>query len=169
MNYVMWTVTLCKVYILAPLCILTLLHLEKSAAFPASHHATIDWPPSALQVTFENFKDAFVAVLSRPLDLSTSEDDSSYLEPGESQWEELNVGKSRQISNWSITERLLVPPSGSGGSQAQVCERSQALRPTFSTRQRTGRRRDQCLGTGATFSSWDRGWGLLVAWRSSSG
>ncbi|XP_075902255.1 ninein-like protein isoform X2 [Nelusetta ayraudi] len=34
------------------------------------------------RVTFEDFKDAFVAVLSRSLDLSTSEDDSSsYLEP----------------------------------------------------------------------------------------
>lgn len=33
-----------------------------------------------------------MAVLSRSLDLSTSEDDSSYLEPGESQWEELREG-----------------------------------------------------------------------------
>lgn len=34
------------------------------------------------QVSFEEFKEGFVAVLSRSLDLSTSEDDSSYLEPG---------------------------------------------------------------------------------------
>ncbi|TNM99358.1 hypothetical protein fugu_012391 [Takifugu bimaculatus] len=33
------------------------------------------------RVNFEEFKDGFVAVLSRSLDLSTSEDDSSYLEP----------------------------------------------------------------------------------------
>lgn len=34
------------------------------------------------QVNFEEFKDGFVAVLSHSLDFSTSEDDSSYLEPG---------------------------------------------------------------------------------------
>ncbi|XP_036979542.1 ninein-like protein isoform X2 [Acanthopagrus latus] len=33
------------------------------------------------RVNFEEFKEGFVAVLSRSLDLSTSEDDSSYLEP----------------------------------------------------------------------------------------
>uniref|UniRef100_H3C8L9 Ninein-like n=1 Tax=Tetraodon nigroviridis TaxID=99883 RepID=H3C8L9_TETNG len=33
------------------------------------------------RVNFEEFKDGFVAVLSRSLDFSTSEDDSSYLEP----------------------------------------------------------------------------------------
>ncbi|KAM4730026.1 ninein-like protein isoform 4-T4 [Anableps anableps] len=33
------------------------------------------------RVNFEEFKDGFVAVLSRSLDLSTSEDDSSYLDP----------------------------------------------------------------------------------------
>uniref|UniRef100_A0A8C9XK14 Ninein-like n=1 Tax=Sander lucioperca TaxID=283035 RepID=A0A8C9XK14_SANLU len=33
------------------------------------------------QVNFEEFKEGFVAVLSRSLDFSTSEDDSSYLEP----------------------------------------------------------------------------------------
>lgn len=42
------------------------------------HH----WPVFGLQVNFEEFKDGFVAVLSRSLNLSTSEDDSSYLEPG---------------------------------------------------------------------------------------
>ncbi|KAM3606897.1 uncharacterized protein V6R79_025229 [Siganus canaliculatus] len=36
---------------------------------------------SYARVTFEEFKDAFVDVLSRSLDFSTSEDDSSYLEP----------------------------------------------------------------------------------------
>ncbi|KAG8000408.1 Ninein-like protein [Nibea albiflora] len=35
------------------------------------------------RVNFEEFKEGFVAVLSRSLDFSTSEDDSSYLEPGE--------------------------------------------------------------------------------------
>ncbi|XP_069394155.1 ninein-like protein isoform X3 [Paralichthys olivaceus] len=34
------------------------------------------------RVNFEEFKDGFVTVLSRSLDFSTSEDDSSYLEPG---------------------------------------------------------------------------------------
>lgn len=34
------------------------------------------------QVNFEEFKEGFVAVLSRSLDFSTSEEDSSYLEPG---------------------------------------------------------------------------------------
>lgn len=34
-------------------------------------------------MNFEEFKEGFVAVLSRSLDFSTSEDDSSYLEPGE--------------------------------------------------------------------------------------
>lgn len=84
MNFVMWPLTLSQVYILAPLCILTMLHLEKWASLPAAHQATIDWLPFVFQVTFEDFKDAFVAVLSRSLDLSMSEDDSSYLEPGES-------------------------------------------------------------------------------------
>lgn len=37
-----------------------------------------------IQVNFEEFKEGFVAVLSRSLDFSTSEDDSSYLEPGKS-------------------------------------------------------------------------------------
>ncbi|XP_076018779.1 ninein-like protein isoform X2 [Genypterus blacodes] len=36
---------------------------------------------SYTRVNFEEFKDGFVDVLSRSLDLSTSEDDSSYLEP----------------------------------------------------------------------------------------
>ncbi|KAM7385993.1 hypothetical protein PAMP_002021 [Pampus punctatissimus] len=36
---------------------------------------------SDLQVNFEEFKEGFVAVLSRSLDFSTSEDDSSYLQP----------------------------------------------------------------------------------------
>lgn len=35
------------------------------------------------QVNFEEFKEGFVAVLSRSLDFGTSEDDSSYLEPGD--------------------------------------------------------------------------------------
>lgn len=35
-----------------------------------------------LQVNFEEFKEGFVAVLSRSLDFSTSEEESSYLEPG---------------------------------------------------------------------------------------
>lgn len=34
-------------------------------------------------MNFEEFKEGFVAVLSRSLDFSTSEEDSSYLEPGE--------------------------------------------------------------------------------------
>lgn len=34
------------------------------------------------QVNFDEFKEGFVAVLSRSLDFSTSEEDSSYLEPG---------------------------------------------------------------------------------------
>lgn len=34
-------------------------------------------------MNFEDFKDGFVAALSHSLDLSTSEDDSSYLEPGD--------------------------------------------------------------------------------------
>ncbi|KAK5908955.1 hypothetical protein CgunFtcFv8_016970 [Champsocephalus gunnari] len=35
------------------------------------------------RVNFEEFKEGFVAVLSRSLDFSASEDDSSYLQPGE--------------------------------------------------------------------------------------
>lgn len=35
------------------------------------------------QVNFEEFKNGLVVVLSHSLDFSTSEDDSSYLEPGE--------------------------------------------------------------------------------------
>lgn len=38
---------------------------------------------SVQQVNFEEFKDGFVDVLSHSLDISTSEEDSSYLEPGE--------------------------------------------------------------------------------------
>lgn len=38
---------------------------------------------SVLQVNFDEFKEGFVAVLSHSLDFSASEDDSSYLEPGE--------------------------------------------------------------------------------------
>lgn len=169
MNYVTWTVTLSCFYFLAPLRILTPLHLDKSASLPVSHYATIDWPPSALQVTFENFKDAFVAVLSRSFDLSTSEDDSSYLEPGKSKWEELKGGNPDKDVVGTITEQLLVPPSGSRWGQAQVCERSQALRTPLSTRQWTRRRRDQWLGTGATVASRHRGRGLLVTGRSSPG
>lgn len=45
---------------------------------PGPHHSAV----FGLQVNFEEFKEGFVAVLSRSLDLSTSEDDSSYLEPG---------------------------------------------------------------------------------------
>lgn len=33
-------------------------------------------------MNFEEFKEGFVAVLSRSLDFSTSEEESSYLEPG---------------------------------------------------------------------------------------
>ena len=33
-------------------------------------------------MSFEEFKDGLVAILSGSMDLSTSEDDSSYLEPG---------------------------------------------------------------------------------------
>lgn len=35
-------------------------------------------------MNFEEFKEGFVAVLSRSLDFSTSEEESSYLEPGTS-------------------------------------------------------------------------------------
>lgn len=35
-----------------------------------------------LQVNFEEFKEGFVEVLSRSLGLSTSEEDSSYLDAG---------------------------------------------------------------------------------------
>ncbi|KAK1905715.1 Ninein-like protein [Dissostichus eleginoides] len=44
---------------------------------PVSHNE----PVFVRQVNFEEFKEGFVAVLSRSLDFSTSEDDSSYLQP----------------------------------------------------------------------------------------
>ncbi|XP_072292452.1 ninein-like protein [Eucyclogobius newberryi] len=49
-------------------------------------------PRGDRQVNFEQFKDGFVAVLSRSLDFSTSEDDSSYLEPEQQQQEEALEG-----------------------------------------------------------------------------
>lgn len=36
-------------------------------------------------MNFEEFKEGFVTVLSRSLDFSTSEEESSYLEPGKKQ------------------------------------------------------------------------------------
>lgn len=48
----------------------------------AGSRAVAAQPCLGPQVSFEEFKEGFVAVLSRSLDLSTSEDDSSYLEPG---------------------------------------------------------------------------------------
>lgn len=51
-----------------------------------SSHVSHCWQlthfPSVMQVNFEEFKEGFVAVLSRSLDFSTSEEESSYLEPG---------------------------------------------------------------------------------------
>ncbi|TKS65199.1 Ninein-like protein [Collichthys lucidus] len=73
-----------------PLLLDTLLGERTYARVPHLHLNTYTYkganslfitPRLCLQVNFEEFKEGFVAVLSRSLDFSTSEDDSSYLEP----------------------------------------------------------------------------------------